>query len=175
VPARGEYPRVVGGVAVGSIPSSRAPGLESRLSTYSVGLDVDLDPNKKSERNAYRAALIFHQRAERNLELDTDNIKLAIYNDYRDLEQARRQYDISRLGVELAESRLEEQQLLMELGRGTARDLVDARNDLVDSQNDLTDALVSHTISRLNFWRDMGILYVRKDGAWIRKLKEEES
>ena len=67
------------------------------------------------------------------------------------------------------------QQLLMELGRGTARDLVDAQNDLVDSQNDLTGALVSHTISRLNFWRDMGILFINKDGSWIRTLKNEES
>ena len=87
---------------MGSISSSRAPGLESRLSTYTVGLDIDLDPDKKQERNAYRAALIAHQRAERDLELDTDNIKLAINTDYRSLGQARRQFDISKLGVELA-------------------------------------------------------------------------
>ena len=132
-------------------------------------------PDKKRERNNYRNALIAHQRTERALELDTDNIKLQIYNDSRDPEQARRQYDISELGVELAQNRLEEQKLLMELGRGTARDLVDAQNDLVDSQNDLTGALVSHTVSRLNFWRDMGILFINKDGSWVRTLKNEES
>jgi len=165
----------VSSVRVGSISSSRAPGLESRLSTYTVGLDIDLDPDKKQERNAYRAALIAHQRAERDLEFDTDNIKLAINNDFRSLGQAHRQYKISEDGVDLALSRLEEQQLLMELGRGTARDLVDAQNDLVDSQNDRTAAVVRHTISRLNFWRDMGILFINKDGSWVRKLKEEES
>lgn len=166
---------LVSSVRVGSIPSSRAPGLESRLSTYTTGIGVDLDPDKKEERNAYRSALIAHQRAERNFELDIDAVKLSVFSDYRDLDQAHRQYDISTLGVELAERRLEEQQLLMELGRGTARNLVDARNDLVDSQNALTAALVSHTISRLNFWRDMGILFINKDGSWVQTLKEEKS
>jgi hypothetical protein len=61
----------------------------------------------------------------------------------------------------------------MELGRGDARDLVESQNDLVDSQNDLTGALVNHTISRISFWRDMGVLFINADGSWVKKLKQE--
>lgn len=166
---------VVSGVIVSSDPDNRVIGLDSRLSNWSAGLALDLDPDKKQERNSYRAALIAHERSTRDLEFDIDQVKLQIYNSARDLEQARRQYNISLLGTKLAQNRLEAQQLLMELNRGTAKDLVDAQNDLVASQNDLTGALVNHTIARLNYWRDMGILYINKDGTWIRKLNEEES
>ena len=147
--------------------------LEPRLNDWSASLKLDLDPDKKQERNAFRQSLIAHQRSGRDLSLEADRVKLQVYNDIRDLEQARRQYEISEHGVELAERRLEEQQLLMELGRGDARDLVESQNDLVDSQNDLTGALVNHTISRLSFWRDMGILFINADGSWVKKLKQE--
>ncbi|MFV1995690.1 MAG: TolC family protein [Verrucomicrobiales bacterium] len=147
--------------------------LDLELNRWSAGLNFDLDPDKKAERNAYRSALIALQRTTRQLELDSDQVRLEIYNAWRNLEQARRQFDISEVGVQVAETRLEEQQLLMELGRGTARDLVDAQDDLVNSQNDRTDALVSHTTARLNFWRDMGILFTNKDGSWVRNLKDE--
>ena len=128
----------------------------SRLNNWSAGLNLDLDPNKKQERNAYRSSIIAHERTTRDLDLDTDRVKLQVYDDARNLEQARRQYDISLLGVKLAQSRLEEQQLLMEIDRGTARDLVDAQNDLVDSQNDLTGALVNHTVSLPQFLAGYG-------------------
>ena len=61
---------------------------------------------------------------------------------------------------------MEEQQLLAELGEATAQDQVDAQNDLIQSQNNLTSAIIAHTIARLGFWRDMGILYIGKDGLW---------
>lgn len=43
---------------------------------------------------------------------------------------------------------------------------VDAQQDLTRAQNDLTAALVAHNIARLEFWRDMGILYIKDDGQW---------
>jgi hypothetical protein len=35
----------------------------------------------------------------------------------------------------------------------------------------LTSALISHTIARLEFWRDMGILYIKENGNW-EEVKE---
>ena len=61
---------------------------------------------------------------------------------------------------------VEEQELLFELGRGQARDLVDARLDLINAKNQLTGALVQHTITRLQFWRDLGILNIKENGKW---------
>ncbi len=164
---------LVGAVDVGSPPSTQVLGIDSRLNDWSVGLDVDLPLDNKEERNAYRSALISHQRTARELELAEDRIRLEVYDASRNLETARKQFEISQLGVELAQKRLEEQNLLMELGRGTARDLVDARNDLTNSQNDYTGAIINHTTSRLNFWRDMGILFITKDGKWEKKLYAE--
>ena len=54
----------------------------------------------------------------------------------------------------------------MELGRGTARDLVDARTDLINARDQRTAALLQHTVARLQFWRDLGILYIKSDGQW---------
>ena len=61
---------------------------------------------------------------------------------------------------------MEEQNLLAELGRAKAQDQVDAQNDLVSSKNQLTQALVAHTISRLVFWNNLGILFIKENGQW---------
>jgi len=61
---------------------------------------------------------------------------------------------------------VEEQDLLAEVGRARAQDQVDAQNDLIASKNQLTQALVTHTIARLQFWNNMGILYIKDTGQW---------
>jgi outer membrane protein TolC len=68
--------------------------------------------------------------------------------------------------VKLAERRVEEQELLAEFGRAKALDQVDAQNSLLSSKDQLTQALVAHTIARLQFWDNMGILYIKEDGQW---------
>jgi outer membrane protein TolC len=129
-------------------------------------LDLDLPLDRKAERNSYRAALIAHERAARDLVLAQDEITLRINDGWRNLDQAKRNFEISEIGVELADRRVKEQELRAELGRGTARDLVDAQNDLINSKNERTAALVSHTVERLRFWRDMGILMIKDNGQW---------
>jgi outer membrane protein TolC len=110
--------------------------------------------------------LIQKERAVRELSLTEDQIRLAVRSAYRDLEQAKTNYDIASQAVNLNQRRVEEQELLASLGRATALNQVDALNDLTRSQNDLTAALINHTLARLSLWRDMGILYVKKDGRW---------
>ncbi len=133
---------------------------------WTAGFDIDLPLSRKPERNAYVAALIFNQRAERDLQLAQDTIKLDIRNAWRQLDQARKNYETARNQVALSERRVENELLRSELGRATARDLVEARNDLTDAENAVTAALVSHTVARLQFWQDMGILYIQPDGQW---------
>lgn len=139
---------------------------DARRTALNAGVDVDLPLDRKAERNAYRASLIARERALRELSLAEDNVKLEVRRAWRNLEQARRNFEVAQRSVELNERRVEEQRLLSELGRATAQDLVDAQNDLTQSQNDLTAALVSHTVARLEFWRDMGLLYIKPDGQW---------
>jgi len=133
---------------------------------WDVGASLDLPLERKAERNAYRAALITQERARRNAELQRDQIELQIRDSWRTLEQAKRNYEINEIGVKLAERRVEEQELLAEFGRAKALDQVDAQNALLSSKVQLTQALVAHTIARLQFWDNMGILYIKEDGQW---------
>jgi outer membrane protein TolC len=133
---------------------------------YSAGLDVDPGLDRTSERNSYRSALISRDRSARAVEQQEDEIKLQVRDSWRSLDQAKRSFEISEIGVKLAERRVEEQTLLAELGRAKAQDQVDAQNDLVNSKNQRTQALVAHTIARLQFWNNMGILYIKDHGQW---------
>ncbi|HHY85675.1 MAG TPA: TolC family protein [Verrucomicrobia bacterium] len=133
---------------------------------WNAGLDVNLPFDRKAERNAYRSALIAELRAQRELEQQEDQIRLQVRESWRTLDQAKRNYEISEVGVQIAERRVEEQELLSEVGRARAQDQVDAQNALIDSRNQRTQALVTHTIARLQFWNNMGILYIKDNGQW---------
>jgi len=133
---------------------------------WNAGLNLNLPLERTVERNAYRAALITREQSRRALELQEDQIKLQVRDSWRTLDQAKRNYEISEIGVKLAERRVEEQNLLAELGRARAQDQVDAQNDLVNSKNASTQALVAHTIARLQFWDNLGILYIKDNGQW---------
>ena len=134
--------------------------------SWNAGLSVDPGLDRKSERNSYRAALITRNRAARAIAQQQDEIGLQVRESWRTLDQAKRNYEISEIGVKLAERRVEEQNLLAELGRAKAQDQVDAQNALIDSKNQRTQALVTHTIARLQFWNRMGILYIKDNGQW---------
>jgi outer membrane protein TolC len=133
---------------------------------WNAGLNLDPGFDRTSERNSYRSALITRNRAARSVVQQEDEIKLEVRNSWRTLDQAKRSYEISEIGVKIAERRVEEQELLAEFGRSRAQDQVDAQNALVDSKNQRTQALVSHTIARLQFWNNMGILYIKDNGQW---------
>lgn len=133
---------------------------------WNAGLDLDLPLNRKAERNAYRGALITQGQAARAVVQLGDEIELEVRDNGRLLEQAKRTYEISELGVELAKRRVEEQELLAELGRAEALNQVDAQNSLAGQLNQRTQALVGHTIARLRFWNSLGILYIKENGQW---------
>jgi outer membrane protein TolC len=133
---------------------------------WNAGLNLDPGFDRTSERNSYRSALITRNRAARSVVQQEDEIKLEVRDSWRTLDQAKRNYEISEIGVKIAERRVEEQELLAEFGRSRAQDQVDAQNALVDSKNQRTQALVSHTIARLQFWNNMGILYIKDNGQW---------
>lgn len=153
-------------VSVDSLDNNRFQEFDFERARASIGLTLDPDFDRKAERNQYRAALISFERAGRELELAEDNVKLQVRQDWRALEEAKRSFEIRQISVALNERRVEQQQLLAEYGRAIARDTVEAQNDLIDARNALTGALVNHTISRLRFWRDMGILFIKEDGQW---------
>ncbi len=151
---------------IDSIGQDNFQRLDVRSLDWSAGLDLDLPLDRKAERNALRAALIDQERSIRSYTLSEDSIKLDVRSGLRQLEQAKLAYEIAENSVELNRRRMREQEVLAEVGRGTAINLVDAQNDLTSAQNDLTNALIGHTLARLEFWRDMGILYIKENGNW---------
>jgi outer membrane protein TolC len=134
--------------------------------SWSAGLAVDPGLDRKSERNTYASSLISRNRAARAIEQQEDQIKNQVRDSWRSLDQAKRSYEISESGVKLNERRVEEHNLLAELGLAKAQDQVDAQNALIASKNQRTQALVTHTIARLQFWVNLGILYIKEDGRW---------
>jgi outer membrane protein TolC len=157
---------------VDSMEGNRFQELDFERARWGAGLDLDLPVNKKAERNAFRSSLINLERSQRQLDLAIDTVKLQVREDWRNLDQARQTYEISRIAVGINESRVEEQELRRELGQGTALDLVDAQNALTAQRNALTRALIDHTINRLALWRDMGILFIKEDGQWEEVLDD---
>ncbi len=143
--------------------------------SWNAGLILDPGLDRLPERNNYRSALITRNQASRAVVQMEDDIKLQVRDSWRSLDQAKRNYEISEVGVKLAERRVEEQTLLAELGRAKAQDQVDAQNDLISSKNQRTQALVGHTIARLQFWNNMGILFIKNNGQWeeIRNAKAQ--
>lgn len=152
--------------SVDSKPGNNPLNFDFERARWSAGFNTALPLERKAERNNYRASLINYERSGRDVQLAVDQTKLDVQDDWRNLDQARRNYDIAEVGVSLSQRRVEEQELLMELGRGTARDLVDARTDLINARNQRTGALVQHTVARLKFWRDLGVLYIKDNGQW---------
>ena len=158
---------VVTSVAVNSDPQGNGESIPQwGRYRWNAGLNVDLPFERTAQRNNYRAALINQEQSARQLQQREDEIKLQVRNDWRNLDQARRNFESSEIGVELSERRVQEQELRAQVGRGTARDAVDAQNDLIAQKNLRTQALVAHTIARLQFWNDMGILYIKDNGRW---------
>lgn len=140
--------------------------LQFQESEFSLALNADLPFDQKAERNAYRRALINLQRDKRDYDESVDQIKLSVRQAYRDLAETAESYRIQKIGLELALKRLDREKLLLEYGQGTVRLLLESEDAIVSAQNSVTTALVDHTIAKLNFFRDIGVLQVKPDGMW---------
>ncbi len=151
---------------VGSKSGNRFSALDFDRSTWTAGLALDLPLDRKAERNGYRRSLIDYEVATRNASLVEDTVKLDVRNSYRNLMQAERDYEISKKSLDLNQSRADELKLRAELGLGNIIDQVDAQNALTAAQSGVTSAIVDYHISLLQFWRDLGILYVKENGMW---------
>jgi outer membrane protein TolC len=146
--------------------------LDFENALYTAGLDFELPLDTKLDRNSYRRALIDYQVATRNYLLAMDNIKLDVVDLWRRMNQARKNYEISLTSVQINERRVEEAELRAELGLGDVQDTVDSQNDLTAAQTDLISSIVDHNISKLEFWRDLGLLYVDDSGQWEEGVNE---
>ncbi len=157
---------LIGSGRVDSTEKTDYSRLQFHRGTYKMGFEADLPLDRKTERNAYREALIALEQRQREYDNDMDKVKLDVRQAYRQLQEAAERYHIQKNSLELAQSRVESTSLLLEAGRAITRDLLEAQDALLQAQNNVTAALVDHAIAKLNFFRDVGILQVRPDGMW---------
>lgn len=161
--------------AVVNVPTSTSENIgefDFENAVYSAGLDLELPLDTKAQRNDYRRALINYEATTRAYTLASDNIKLDVLDAWRRMNQARKSFDISQTSVEINERRVEEALLRAELGLGNIQDTVDSQNDLTAAQTDLVNSIVEHNIAKLEFWRDVGLLYVNDSGQWEEGTNE---
>ncbi len=162
---------LTGSASVGSTESTKFTRLQFHNGTYGLGLEADLPFDRKAERNAYREALIAFTQQQRTYQNDVDSVKLEVRDAYRRLREQTESYRIQKLSLELAQKRVKSNEMLLDAGRITVRLLLDSQNALVDAQNNYTRALVNHTVTKLNFFSDIGVLQVRPDGMWEQRTQ----
>ncbi|OQY06527.1 MAG: hypothetical protein B6I25_03725 [Planctomycetales bacterium 4572_13] len=142
---------------------------------YDVGMVLDLPLDKLSERNSYRRSLISYLQTKRDYALAVDEVKLDVRNAYRGLIETAQRHHIQKMGLELAQERVNNTTLLLQAGRVEARVMLDSQDDLLAAQNDTTTTLVNYMLAKLGFYRDVGILTVKPDGSWqsLEKIDEK--
>jgi outer membrane protein TolC len=134
----------------------------------SVGLQLDLPIDRLLERNAYRSSLLAFERQIRTLALFLDNVRNAIREDLRTLEQARQNYEIQRVAQDLAGRRVDNMRILQQAGQAIIRDVLDAQSDLLSANNAVTLTLLNYHLTRLRLLRDLGIMKSDDEKFWLK-------
>ena len=70
--------------------------------------------------------------------------------------------------MNLANQRVEGANLLLEAGRASTRDLLDAQSDQLTARNAVTSALVDYHLTRLNLLYNMGVFDPRLPEYWVK-------
>jgi len=162
---------LIGSATVDSTPDTDFARLQFHQGTYGLGLEADFPFNRKAERNAYREAIIAFTQQKREYQNYVDEVKLEVRDAYRRLREQAESYRIQKLSLELAQKRVESNEMLLDAGRIPVRLLLDSQNALVEAQNNYTGALVNHTVTKLNFFSNIGVLQVRPDGMWEQEVQ----
>lgn len=166
---------LIGSASVSSTEKTSFNRLQFEQGIYGLGLEADLPLDRKTERNAYREALIILEQRRREYENDVDEVELDVRQAHRQLRAAAERYETQRSSLELAKTRVESTTFLLQAGRVTTRDLLDSQDALLEAQNNLTTALVDHAIAKLSFFRDIGVLQVKPEGMWEQSSTEHRS
>ncbi|MEN8128302.1 MAG: TolC family protein [Planctomycetota bacterium] len=147
------------------------PGeLGSTRDRYELSLQLDLPIDRHFEKNAYRRSLITLMQKQRAHQQATDTVILEVQTSHRRMIEARQRYQIEQKSVQIAEKRTSNTLLLMQYGRASTRDALDAREDYLDAKNAATEAIVDYAIATLDFFRDTEIMKIKPDGMWKKHL-----
>jgi outer membrane protein TolC len=148
---------------------------DASAGVHQFGIQLNAPLVRRAQRNAYRAAWINFQQARRAYMLNEDTIKLQIRLDLRDLELARRQFDIGRQQLVTAVHQVEENEYNLRFGGGGQGDasvtllLLQSLQSLLLAKNGLIGNWVQYETARLSLYRDMDLMDIDARGVWINE------
>lgn len=122
--------------------------------------------DRRRERNAYRRALITRDQAVRAFEEDADAIKNEVRAARRALAAARVLYSNKVEAYKTACMRVEANDLFMQSGRSSMRDILEAESALLSARNALCSAVIEWWTGDLSLRTAMGSLTMGENGRW---------
>jgi len=140
---------------------------------YGAGFEFSFPFSRVQERNVYVESLINLERKQRDLFLTRDNIATEVAESYRRLQEAYQTYLIQKSSLALAERRVESTDLLLQAGRATTRDLLEAQDAFIRARNALSAAVVNYQITYLDLLCEAEMLEVDDTGVWKGDLYEK--
>jgi len=150
----------------GSTTPHSQPTLEFNEPTYKTGIEFDLPLDRLPDRNFYKKALIDLNRKQRAFENQRDTVILEVYQQYRNLQEYYQSYLTQQNSLLLAKRRVESTDLLLQAGRATTRDILEAEEAYLSAKNDLATAVVNYILSYLRFINSAELLELDEKGMW---------
>ncbi|MBP5511273.1 MAG: TolC family protein [Kiritimatiellae bacterium] len=137
------------------------------VETWDAKVQFDFPWDRRRERNAFRKQLVALERAKRALEAKEDAVKKSVRSGLRSLIAARISYEICVKSMKVAELRVKSNDMFMQSGRSSMRDILEAESALLSARNSLVSAVITWWLSDLELKRDMGVLRIVEDGTWL--------
>ena len=136
------------------------------IDRWAGGLRVGLPWDRRLERNAFKKQLIAVEQAKRAVEEQEDDVKLAVRNGLRNLVAARASYVNQVETLKVARLRVDSNELFLQSGRSTMRDILEAESAMLTARNAFCSAVIEWRVTDLELRRDMGVLEVSEAGMW---------
>jgi len=133
---------------------------------FNAGVESSFPWDRRRERNAYKKQLLALEQAKRALEGEEDAVKQAVRSGYRNLVAARASYENQVEAMKVAQLRVESNNLFLQSGRSSMRDILEAESALLSARNALCSAVIEWRMSDLKLRRDMGVLEILEAGMW---------
>ena len=142
---------------------------------YRASAVLSLPLDRERERLNLRSAIIFLQRAARNLQRAEDEIVLEARRAVREIDRAKFSIVLQELSVQSGELRLEE--LKIKEDEIDARDRLDAESDLLRARNNRDAAIRDLRVAILDYLLATGLMRVGPDGVFapLRGMRPGEA
>ena len=122
--------------------------------------------DRRRERNQYRQALVARDQALRDYTESEDKVKNEVRAGYRNLVAKRVLYGNKVESYRTACMRVEANDLFMQSGRSSMRDILEAESALLTARNALCSAVIDWWTSDLELRCATGGFEIRRDGTW---------